>query len=323
MNKIKNIAAIGLLFVRNLFRFGAGIAWYQLLDRVSSPVVIPMSFWLKICRKKHHHIKQYLSRKYEKIFNFYNSEYIPHVPETKPRIIWQSWWQGADRMDDLVKCCTLSVKKNSNRHKIVLVTGENFEKYVDLPPHIIAKLGKGNITLTQFSDILRMSLLNQHGGLWVDATIFLSSPLDERIFRMPLFSCKDEKEGIFVSNYRWTGFCIGGEKGHILFDYMCRIFYAYWKDHDSLIDYFLIDYLIALGYERIPAIRQAIDAIDRNNASLYELVANINRPYSPELYARMCAETQIHKLSRKMILHDKTSSGEETFWSHLKKTYCL
>lgn len=323
MRKLQKLAALCLLFLRNIFRFGASVAWYQLLDSVAIAAAVPTNVYLKIRRRKHHAIKAYLERRYKTIFAFYNDEYQPPAQATEPRTIWQSWWQGANRMDELVKCCTLSVQKNSNGHRRVLVTSKNYENFVILPPHILAKAEKGTISPTQFSDILRMNLLNQHGGLWVDATIFLSSPLDDNIFEAPLFSCKNEQEGVFVSDYRWTGFCIGGEKGHVLFDFMCRMFYAYWSDHNTLIDYYLIDYLIALGYDRIPAIRQAIDAIDRNNASLYELVANINRPYSPELYARMCAETQIHKLSRKMTLNETTTSGEETFWRYLKQSYGL
>jgi mannosyltransferase OCH1-like enzyme len=35
------------------------------------------------------------------------------------------------------------------------------------------------MTLTKFSDFLRLSILIKHGGLWVDSTCFCNKPLDE------------------------------------------------------------------------------------------------------------------------------------------------
>lgn len=39
----------------------------------------------------------------------------------------------------------------------------------------------GKITIQEYADILRMELLNQNGGVWVDATLFCIKPLDSWI----------------------------------------------------------------------------------------------------------------------------------------------
>ena len=89
--------------------------------------------------------------------------------------IWIFWWQGYDTAPLLVKKCIDSIIKNAGNHPVILITKENWKNYADIPDYIIEKVEKGIITLTHFSDILRMSLVSEHGGLWLDATIFVSS----------------------------------------------------------------------------------------------------------------------------------------------------
>ncbi|MBQ9553448.1 hypothetical protein IJU97_00315 [bacterium] len=52
---------------------------------------------------------------------------------------------------------------------------DNYEKYVTLPAFIIKKVYEHKISITHLSDIIRMALLKQYGGIWVDATMFINS----------------------------------------------------------------------------------------------------------------------------------------------------
>jgi hypothetical protein len=42
---------------------------------------------------------------------------------------------------------------------------------------------------------------------------------------------------------------------------MNDFFATYMSKHDNLIDYFLIDYAISVGYDNIPAIKEMIDGV--------------------------------------------------------------
>ena len=113
---------------------------------------------------------------------------IKEIAEKSKTNIWVFWWQGYENAPALVKKCIDSVRKNAGTHPIILLTKDNWQSYADIPDYIIKKVSAGNISLTHFSDILRMVLLAEHGGLWLDATIFVSQSIPDYCFTLPYFS---------------------------------------------------------------------------------------------------------------------------------------
>ena len=91
-----------------------------------------------------------------------------------PKIIWFLWLQGEDAMPFVVKNCYRSWNDQNPDYKVNLVTSENLEDLVELDD-----VFKDNPILTKqsFSDVVRVYLLEKHGGVWVDATCFCNKPL--------------------------------------------------------------------------------------------------------------------------------------------------
>ena len=67
-----------------------------------------------------------------------------------------------------------------------------------------------------------------------------------------------------------------------------------------LIDYFLIDYIIALGYEEIPLIKELINDIPYSNPNLYYIQRNMICPFAEEDFKNVCKGTSIFKLNYKI-----------------------
>jgi len=57
---------------------------------------------------------------------------------------------------------------------------------VHIPDWVKAKQEAGIITRTNLSDLLRLSLLAEHGGLWLDSTFYCSGPLEKMVFSKQL-----------------------------------------------------------------------------------------------------------------------------------------
>jgi hypothetical protein len=92
-----------------------------------------------------------------------------------PKKIWFLWLQGQNSMPYIVKNCYKSwVKKNPN-YEVIFLNKENISQYINIEPFI---LNNKNITPQAFSDIVRVYLLNDYGGIWVDSTCFCTKPLD-------------------------------------------------------------------------------------------------------------------------------------------------
>lgn len=86
--------------------------------------------------------------------------------------VWVFWWQGENKMPQLVRQCYTSLKNRLIGKKIILITKDNIKEYCTFPDYIFEKYKDGKITLTHLSDILRFDLLSHYGGLYTDATVF-------------------------------------------------------------------------------------------------------------------------------------------------------
>lgn len=115
---------------------------------------------------------------------------------------------------------------------------------------------------------------------------------------------------------RWSSFLLAGVKHSIVFEFMREIFYAYWKDHDDQIDYVLVDYIIALGYEYIPVFKKFVDNVPCSAVEKFALEKNLNHEYSKNGFAQY-HKILFHKLTWKNKFVTHTKNGKLTIYGHL------
>ena len=238
----------------------------------------------------------YFYKHYDYLLKKYNNVTISIDKNDGP--IWMFWWQGIHAMPPIVrKCYDLASLHAPKAHPVVLLTEQNYDKYVNVPEYIVRKVKSGIITLTHFSDILRMSLLYEHGGLWMDATLYSADIIPETIFNQEFFSVRTPYEGDWVSRCLWTGFFIGGVKAHPLFGFVRQLFFDYWKDHYELLDYFLIDLAIVMAYDNIPNIQKSIDGGVWKTDKLFVPQSNIDKFIDVNQYNELLKEWTFFKMT--------------------------
>lgn len=228
--------------------------------------------------------------------------------------IWVFWWQGYEAAPVLVKKCIESVRKNAGTHAVILLTKDNWQTYADIPEYIIKKVSEGNISLTHFSDILRMALLADHGGLWLDATIFVSQSIPDYCFTLPYFSIHYKASSSKITQGRWTGFCQGACRNSIIQCFCRDIFFEYWKKYARLADYFFIDYTMLCGYKNIPAFKQLVDSVPLNNEGIKELDLHFSDTFSKEKYESILENSTFFKLNWKRS-YKTENNGQKTLYS--------
>ncbi|HTB86074.1 MAG TPA: capsular polysaccharide synthesis protein, partial [Candidatus Sulfotelmatobacter sp.] len=94
-----------------------------------------------------------------------------------PKTIWMFWQQGFDAAPVLVQKCLASWRRHNPNWRIVLLDEKNLREYVDTAS--IVKANRDIISVQSLSNIIRINLLAQRGGVWVDATCFCCRPLDD------------------------------------------------------------------------------------------------------------------------------------------------
>ena len=96
------------------------------------------------------------------------------VPRQIPKRIWIYWHQGWDVAPPITRVCKSSwIAMNPGWH-IVELDSQVARAYADLSSSIEGK----TLELRWIADILRLQLLADFGGVWVDATTFCTVSLD-------------------------------------------------------------------------------------------------------------------------------------------------
>ena len=114
------------------------------------------------------------------------------------------------------------------------------------------------------------------------------------------------------------GFIIGSQKKGKLVSFVKEMFFEYWKKHDTLVDYLMIDYLIMLAYQEFPDIKKEIDGLDYSSERLYDLVNMLSKPYNEADFIKLKEECIFSKLDwhRK---YKEEADNRPTFYSVLIK----
>lgn len=237
-----------------------------------------------------------------------------------PPMIWVYWWDGFDSAPEIVKACISSIRQAAGDVEVILLDKNNYSNYVQLPNDIIKKHTDGIIGHAHYSDIVRLSLLAEYGGLWMDATLYCSRKLPDDIWNREFYTCKQENEDSLVpSKLRWAGWLLGGAPDFPLFSFARDLLIAYWRRYDAVIDYLLMDYVFDVAYETLPEVKAAIDLLPSNNPKRHQLMKHINEQYRPEFFEG--DETFVYKLSYRYGSPKRyTSDGFLTFYGFLTQS---
>ncbi|WP_326469342.1 capsular polysaccharide synthesis protein [Enterobacter wuhouensis] len=233
------------------------------------------------------------------------------------RIIWICWFQGLESAPELVKRCIASVQNNAPDAQVIILTDENIPDYLALPEHIKTKYQAGLISKAQYSDIVRCSLLYQYGGIWMDATVFLTRPVPESFYQRTFSSLRFDVAENALSQGYWTAYFLAAQKGNALVKLVRDILYRYWQHHDALIEYFLIDYSFLYARERYPQFRQIMDMqpVTGNNRFLIRQFIS-SKPDVTAMTALNQDPVGIYKLSHKEQ-YRTSDSGQPTVYSKI------
>ena len=281
----------------------------------------PIEITLDLLKRKDDYILSHIETKCKNIIDS-AKEYQPAKNNSNEfeKAIWVFWWTGKSNAPEIVKACIKSIRRNSNGHKVIVIDKDNIDNYVTFPDYINEKHKQGKIGHAHYSDIVRMSLLSKYGGVWIDATVFISQPLPDELFTAEFYTAKSvDDKSFYFSHSRWVGYFLAGNKDFPLFSFVKDMMLEYWKSTDEIIDYLFMDYLFDIAYRHIPYVKTVMDDIPDNNLARGELMSKINAPYSKELFEKlMNGNTFLSKLSwRYGNPVPLTASGKKTNYGYL------
>lgn len=268
--------------------------------------------------RKHETVLKYLENRFGDFFESY--DYDAPLPPSDPALegkIWMCWWQGEENAPEIVRACIDSVRRNAGGHEVIVITEENLSDYAHIPDWVFDKVRAGVMSRTHLSDLLRLSLLAEHGGLWLDATFFCTGSLDEYM-DLPIWSIKrPDYLHASVACGMFANYSLGCDPSNRRVFATLRDFYLeYWAQSNELVDYLLTDYLIVLAQRRDPSIAAAFTSIGSNNPRCDDLISLLDEPFDRHVWDGLTSDTRLFKLSWKLD-YPSQSNGIESFYGAL------
>lgn len=214
--------------------------------------------------------------------------------EPNEKIIWWCWLQGEENAPELCKVCLASLRRNLSDFKINIVTEKNMWNFVSIPDFIKEKYERGIISKTHFSDILRTCLLCEHGGVWIDSTVYCTGYKTD-IFNSNLFYFSNIMRG--DDGISFSSWLISAHKNEPVLLSMRDLLFCYWKNHNKLYHYFLYHFLATMVLEKYPEIAAKVPVV--SNVPPHIMQRELFCRYSEKRFKQYEMMSDFHKLTYK------------------------
>ncbi len=239
---------------------------------------------------------RYLSR-YDGAISSATAAVTAVAPE--PERAFSIWFQGEENAPDIVKACFRSMRRNLAQPLVVLDETTLFD-WISLPEEIISKWKKGKIRPAHFSDICRVELLYQHGGLWLDATDYVVGPLPAVIAEADFFMFMSGST--IRGSYSFVQNCfIRARKAHPLLKIWRDAIINYWMNENSIVNYFTHQLLFRRCVTLNPVAAELFDSMPKIEQDATHTVWDAHREekYEPGRFGELTKGAFFQKTSYK------------------------
>jgi len=167
----------------------------------------------------------------------------PMTPKFEHKI-WVYWGQGKNSMLPIVMACLYQLYMCHDAQNVVFLDDDNISDYITIPDYIYTKLHSNK---THFSDVLRVALLAEHGGAWIDLTCYCSGsilPLYEKALETGFFAYS----GTEGQEFLLSSWFMASRPNEVIPTLLRDALYYYWQEKNELEYYFLIHYIFEALY---------------------------------------------------------------------------
>ena len=306
-----------------------------LLKRQSFKAIYP-----EVLRKIEPFLIQKYGSKVQEFKKFNSSRELKHE---HPKVIWWCWLQGYDAAPPIVKACYNSLMREfkgssvqevqglSDGYEIKVIDAENWKEYVELPDYIEKKWEKKQIPPALFSDLLRLELQIKYGGTWIDSTVLCtgfnglssssgstSSPSVQEFKRYldaDLFLFQYTKQGsipVSISNW-FISACSNNEVLMVVREML----YAYWKDYDCVLDYYIFHMFFAMISKEYPEQIVAMPYGQSQNSLV--LLHHWGEMFDQRKWDKLTEKVCFHKLAFRT--KDSVKATRDNYYNYILNTY--
>ncbi len=240
----------------------------------------------------------------------------PPEKECKERA-FSIWFQGEKEAPPLIRACFASMRKHLQMELIVLDDKTIFD-WISLPDFIMKKWKKGEIGAAHFSDICRIELLYRYGGVWMDATDYITADIPKEIMECDFFMYMTGNVGY---SYSFIQNCfIRATQGNPLLGIWRDAIHNYWRHMYKSIDYFVHHLMFRLIVHENQEAKLLFDKMPKlNQDDTHTLWYKYkDTAFDEEIFSDLKQKSFLHKTSFKDT--SATNPVENSFAAHIIET---
>ena len=155
--------------------------------------------------------------------------------------VFSYWAEGELNSPPIVRLCINSQRK-AYPDDYTFLDDSCIEDWIEVPEVIRNK--RECMSITHYSDIIRLLLLKEHGGTWLDSTVFVTNKLE--IKKGSFFAFTRPNDPFLLSSWYLQSM----RPNNYLISKWLDSLLNYWSVHTSLADYFLLHYLFEANYHQ-------------------------------------------------------------------------
>jgi hypothetical protein len=235
---------------------------------------------------------------------------IPEIAPPLPKHIWMLWLQGWEHAPEVVKACIRTWKTHHPAWTIHALSAADIGEYLDLAA-LSPYFGGKNVPPEAISDVLRVALLERHGGVWVDGTVYCLTALDDWLsgkMASGFFAFAKPRPGRMLSSW-----FLAARAGNYIARAWHRCILDYWAARAARDDYFWLHRLFGQCYESDSRFRSVWDAtpeVSANGPHHYVPYAKLAAPHSASDARLLEAPwTPVLKLTHKLYVEQFTDDS--------------
>jgi hypothetical protein len=208
--------------------------------------------------------------------NLYRQNYnyaLEQLPKKIPNIIWIYWNGPIDEAPPFVQYAIKSWSAKNINWKIHVLSDETLAEFIEPPTADHMRMVQAK------SDVIRLSLLNRYGGVWVDATCSCVLPLDHwllPLMQSGFFAFPDTYPGRIIQSW-----FLASEPRNYLIEKWREKASQYYKKRGRLLHYFWVMHLF-----------EYIVRTDKRAATIWAATPKISAK-GPILLKRMLSDTSL------------------------------
>jgi hypothetical protein len=269
------------------------------------------------------YVSRYLYRRFGR---FVRAVPANKIAVEKPETIWQFWENPPhySAVPLVVRGAIATVDKFRGDMNHIILDGKNLENYTDMPGWVMDRFRSGQMKFAHFGDLVRLDVLKHHGGVWMDATNYMTAQIPDEIMNLDFFVFHAITKG---SPYGYFQNCfIRAKKNAWLLDAWHEMAMQYWRAEDKRMDYFQHQLMLRAivqndprgkeFYARMPKIDQEpTHRFAGTYSRIPESGPSLLSPYDAEYWKRASADSFFQKFNHGL----EARAPENSFMIQLSK----